>query len=453
MALFVAEIRSYGYRVLPYMDDFLVIPTLYGVRSKAADCRRAADRLDRLFARLGLHRHPEKGEWRGAQVVDHLGVRVDTVSMRLTVLPHKVEHVRKLAKALLKQVRVGRRWVSASAVTTLCGTCISLSLALPWARFYTRSLYWDIGARRARDSRGRCRLSHQAIRDLGFWKRLAGPEIEGRPLVPPAAQAAMHTDAVDVGYGGTLNDRDLQPGAAGMWCDQGVWDWRDRAESITYRELKAIRKILRGTIGQEVRSRGVQDLLVHVDNQAVVHITNSFVTASRPLMRELRRLKLVLSKLGVNVRAEWLPSAVNKFADALSRRFPRGDLSIRRQLRRSVADGMKAPVEAFKYRPLGEHPVFMRKLALEELERPWNDGMVRLLCPPVDLIMATINKLARSKAPAILLIPDWPRHAWNQAAKHLCQRWRRLPHPPEEVWEAQRRLNPSWRLLELEFNL
>ncbi len=211
--------------------------------------------------------------------------------------------------------------------------------------------------------------------------------------------------------------------------------------------------MLQGTIGQEVQSRGLRELLVHVDNQEVVHITNSFVTASRPLMRELRWLKVVLSKLGVHIRAEWLPSAVNKFSDALSRRFPRGDLSIRRQLRRSVADGMKAPVEAFKYRPLGEHPVFQRRMALEELEQPWDDGMARLLCPPVDLIMATVNKLARSKAPAILLIPDWPRQAWHAAAIRLARRWKRLPHDPTEVWEAQRRLNPAWRLLELEIDL
>lgn len=96
-----------------------------------------------------------------------------------------------------------------------------------------------------------------------------------------------------------MNDKDLMPGVASMWCDQGVWNWKERAESITFRELKAIRKILQGTIGQEVKERGLRELLVHVDNQAVVYITNSFVTTSRPLMRELRRLKVLLSKLGV----------------------------------------------------------------------------------------------------------------------------------------------------------
>ena len=40
MAPFVAEMRSYGYRVLPYMDDFPLIPTPYGVKSGPADCRK-----------------------------------------------------------------------------------------------------------------------------------------------------------------------------------------------------------------------------------------------------------------------------------------------------------------------------------------------------------------------------------------------------------------------------
>lgn len=453
MAPFVAEIRSYGYRVLPYMDDFLIIPSRYGVVAGVGHCRRARKRIQALMATLGLRRHPEKGEWEGATVVDHLGVRVDTVKMRFTVLPYKATQVRKLASDLLKQVRLGRRMVNVNALRSFCGTCVSLSLALPWARFYTRSLYWDMSNKKTKDTRGRCRLSHQSVRDLRFWKRLAGPELEGRNIIPTSPDAALHSDAADVGYGGTLNDKDLTAGVSGLWSDQGVWNWRDRAEAITHRELKAIRMLLQGPLGTEVKKRGLHELLLHVDNQPVVHIANSFVSSSRPLMQELRRLKRVLQHLNVHVRAEWLPSAVNRFADALSRRFPRGDLLIRRQLRRSVAAGMKAPVDAFKYRPLGEHPFVLRKIMLEELEQPWDDGTVRVLCPPVDLIMPTVNKLARTKASAVLLIPDWRRQAWHQAALQLCQRWRPLPEAPAEVWEAQRRLNPAWRLLELEINL
>lgn len=137
----------------------------------------------------------------------------------------------------------------------------------------------------------------------------------------------------------------------------------------------------------------VQDPLLHVENKAVVHIANSFVTASRPMMAELHLLNGVLDRLNLRIRAEWIPSAVNRYADALSRRLPRGELHIRQLLRRSVADGMRAPVDALKFRPLGEHPVAQRKVLMQELEVDWSKDGVRLLCPPVDLIQATVNKI------------------------------------------------------------
>ena len=114
---------------------------------------------------------------------------------------------------------------------------------------------------------------------------------------------------------------------------------------------------------------------------------------------------------------------------------------------------MRAPVDAFKYRPPGEHPVVRRKLLMQELEEDWNTEEVRLLCPPVDLIPATVNKLSWTRAPAILLIPDWPRQAWHAAAVRLASTTRRLPAPPEEAWTAQRVLNLKWRLLELQVNM
>lgn len=40
------------------------------------------------------------------------------------------------------------------------------------------------------------------------------------------------------------------------------------------------------------------------------------------MMNELRRLKLLLDRLGVRVKAELITSVVNKFADGLLERFP-----------------------------------------------------------------------------------------------------------------------------------
>lgn len=42
-------------------------------------------------------------------------------------------------------------------------------------------------------------------------------------MLPPTQTVALHTDAADVRYGGTLNDKDLIPGIDGSWRAQGIW--------------------------------------------------------------------------------------------------------------------------------------------------------------------------------------------------------------------------------------
>ena len=94
--------------------------------------------------------------------------------------------------------------------------------------------------------------------------------------------------------------------------------------------------VLTGALGRRLTKHVKHNLLLHIDNQAVVHTKNSFVSASRPMMRELQCLKLVLKTLGFQIKSEWIPSVANLLADRLSRRFSCGDLQIRRQVRHSV---------------------------------------------------------------------------------------------------------------------
>jgi hypothetical protein len=156
----------------------------------------------------------------------------------------------------------------------------------------------------------------------------------------------MHTDAADMGFGATL-DMAGNPWDPGQWQDQGIWDWKDRAECISVRELKAIRVVLMGTLRERVKKEGINLLRLCVDNSSVVHVTNAFEASSRPMMRELRRLEKVRDEVGLQLSSERIPSVANKFADALSRRFSPGDLAVRQSLRRSVVDGMMEPLDSF----------------------------------------------------------------------------------------------------------
>jgi hypothetical protein len=97
-------------------------------------------------------------------------------------------------------------------------------------------------------------LSHQLIRDLQMWSKLAITETDERPIRPLPTNGIMHTDTEDVGFGGTL-DVERNPGDPRQWQDQRIWEWKDKAECIAVRELKAIRMVLMGTLRERVKRR------------------------------------------------------------------------------------------------------------------------------------------------------------------------------------------------------
>jgi hypothetical protein len=167
MVPLVTKLRQ-SYRVPAYLDDFLICPAKAGRIASVRDCRRATHTIEKLLSSLGLARHPTKGEWNGSTRAEHLGYVIDTVSMRFYVAPRKIVKVRDFARAILRQAQQGRRWVSSERLRSFCGVCVSLSLAMPFARFYTRNLLDDL-TRKTRTSRAarngsHCRLSHQATR-------------------------------------------------------------------------------------------------------------------------------------------------------------------------------------------------------------------------------------------------------------------------------------------------
>jgi hypothetical protein len=149
------------------------------------------------------------------------GIRDRQQRDALYLAPRKIEKVRSLARAILQQSAKGRRWVDAAKLRSFLGLCVSLTLAFPFARFYSRSMYEDLrpGHRlyqKAARGGKRVRISHQSGRDLLTWLHLAEEDSTGRPILPLPTDGIMHTDAAEVGYGGTL-DYSGVPGQDGRW--------------------------------------------------------------------------------------------------------------------------------------------------------------------------------------------------------------------------------------------
>ena len=72
--------------------------------------------------------------------MDNLGVHIDIMAMTLTVSEEKVARLRRLARRLTAMAHRNRRLVPFDAVRSFCGVNVSMTLALPLARFYSRSL-------------------------------------------------------------------------------------------------------------------------------------------------------------------------------------------------------------------------------------------------------------------------------------------------------------------------
>jgi hypothetical protein len=66
--------------------------------------------------------------------------------------------------------------------------------------------------------------------------------------------------------------------------------------------------LLVGQLGERVKREGISMLRLSIDNTSVVHVTSTFMASSRPVLREVHRLKVVLDHLGLQMSSEWIPS-------------------------------------------------------------------------------------------------------------------------------------------------
>jgi hypothetical protein len=191
--------RRKGVRCMPYVDDFLF---MHHSRRAAATARALVRRTLEL---LGLIASEKKSHWELTQEIEHLGLLVDSRRGLFLVPPAKVQRLKSLASILTAHARTHRRWVSARRLASFAGLAQSVHLACSPARFFTRSLHFDLATRRSWNAD--VRLSAQTLRDLDWWRKF-DDQYQHRALWRPTTTLTMWTDAAGGsrgGWGGLLN--------------------------------------------------------------------------------------------------------------------------------------------------------------------------------------------------------------------------------------------------------
>ena len=390
--------RIHGIRLLWYMDDFLV----FGRKEQMAEIVQI---VQERIASLGLSTNDKKSHWDPCQSLKHLGLMVNTRQGKFSVDPQRVLQLQRHATDILCKDARGKRWVSKRALDSLCGKAQFCYLAVQPARYYLRSLHEAMASTKGWS--GRVKLPRQAVRDLRWWASFP-TRWNGRSIWRPFVTAELHCDASSYGWGGVL---DRQHTARGFWQQD------DKPQHITYKELKAVRLSLESFLPMIAG----KTILLHEDNQAVLHILTHLTSRSPGLMRELRKLWWVLDAHDINLRPRYIRTVANIWADQLSRELGRDDWMFNPRLFRTL-DRLWGThsVDWFATEHNSQLPQFntIRCCArsagqdafLQDRNRENN-----WVNPPWELLGAVVQKLHQNpNARATVIAPAWVNRPWHQ---------------------------------------
>ena len=398
--------RWRGIRVLPFVDDYLFVCDSH---EHALSVRAE---VEATLQRLGLSRNPKKGIWEPTQVLEHLGLRIDLAKGVFQAPNDKLDNIRSVARNLLGMAARERRWVPVRMLATLAGKAQFLYLAIPAARFYLRELH-DVMA--TKDSwSGRVKITNQLRRDLLWWRDVPSQQ-NGRPIHKPTETAYLHVDSSDYGWGAVLNDLKT---ARGFWYDE------DRAQHITFKELKAVRYAVSSFLPELMGRR----VLLHEDNQAVVSVITHLTTRSPAMMLELRKLWFLLDSNDVHLRPRYIRSAANIWADKLSRELDYSDWQLNPRIFRHLnrewgpysIDRFATMENAMlpRYNARWRDPRCEAVDSLRLSDQHWRVN-ANWCNPPWELLQELVLKLQRSGASATVVAPNWVGESWHQQLMEL----------------------------------
>ena len=407
--------------MLWYIDDVLVIcPSPRAVR---ATREYVAHTLDLL----GLQRNPTKGEWEPTQSLTHLGLIVDTRTGHFRLTKKREKSIRKLARTLGTMSARRGRWVPARTLARFIGTAQSANLAIPPARFYLRAAHDALAAKTSWD--GHTKLTRQVLRDFKWWEAI--PEKwTARPIFRSPDSAYLHCDASGlVGWGGVLN---------GLKPARGAWRLHQKKHHITLKELKAVRFTVE-TFLAELRGRQV---LLWEDNQAVVRVLSGLTSRSPRMMEELRKLWWLLDVHDISLRAKYIRSAANVWADRLSRERDYTDWMLNPRVFRDIERAWGAcTIDRFatannaqlpRYNSLYHDPGSEATDCLSLPDFLWKKE-INWCNPPWQLLSQLAAKLRQSGAAAHVVAPAKPNQLWHRELLSLSSEVRTLP-PQESLF-------------------
>ena len=296
MAPISSIMHRHGFRLLRYLDDWLVLGSTF------QDLVRARDFLLWLCRHLGVIVNLPKSSLVQTQTLDYLGMTLETFPLR--VFP-TLKRVQKFS--LLLQAFLSDRLQPVSVWRSLLGMMSSMSAIVPGSRLRMRSLQLRLNAA------GPLLLDDLLVswddgclRDLRWWSGDCHLLV-GFSLGDYLPDLCLFSDASDQGWGAALGDLHLS----------GLWSPLCSRFSINQRELLAILFAIRGFLPH---LRG-QTVAVYSDNStALSYLRKQGGTHSSSLNEVAQELLRLCEAQSIRLLPQFIPGHLNVLVDSLIHR-------------------------------------------------------------------------------------------------------------------------------------
>ena len=403
MAPVSAILHSWGIRMRRYLDDWLVQSS--SRESLLHDLQVVLD----LCRELGIVVNPAKSRLEPSQIVQYLGVVIDTRSCRASPSPDRIARLQSTAGEFLS-------FADPPAITwlSLLGMLSSLSHLVPGGRLRVKSLQlclhrsWDRG-----DQSFRIPWSPDCLRDLRWWLDL--PRLSfGVSLTQISPDLDFWSDASDVGWGAHL----------GSLTAYGLWDLDQGSLSINARELLAIRE---GLLHFQSSLVG-KNVSVFCDNSTAVWYLRKEGGTGSPFLNTLTQGILHWAEsLSIRLLPQFIPGSLNVLADSLSHphQLPHTEWSLHLEVFLSISRMWPVQIDLFATSANHQCSVFFSPFrdpmatGTDAFLQRW-DWLQAYAFPPWSVIPWVLAKLHVSQGTELTLIaPYWPQRAWFPDLLHL----------------------------------
>lgn len=414
--------RKTGLNVACYIDDFIL-----GGQTKE-DVERGLKKVKEMFRELGLVLSDKK-ETVVARETEFLGFTWSAERKTIGVTEERRREYKRRVKNLLRTPQPAKRWRS------VIGKLIFLRDAVGQSLRHVRSL---LRAVRGTNLSKKITPEGEVKEDLHWWLQMLAQRKE-ISLIYREVTASITTDASEVGLGYVLEVGKLR-------IEKSI-PVKENGTHINTRELQALMQCLdeQGGIlaGRKVNWWG--------DNITALAAVRREGTQNlgRETWYTTKKILDILAQRNIQLVPRYVPSALNKTADDLSRLNERS--SGWEQALRSICNA---------WGPCTTDPFGLTQVP----KTPWQDlkwiDQRALLKPPTRDIPEILNILKevhdgrpRKERPsmwercAVLITPTWQGALWWSQLEALRVGWLDLGRIPDKNladWETRNGRSPSW---------